>query len=239
MANQKSKNKTNSNNKNKAYTAKKVNKSNSIGEEKIVKNNAIKKESKRLDVKEEAKVSKVVKEDVSGGKENKRKEFKLTSRQKDLILILLVVILFILAIFVTISKTPKLDIELPIAVEGEPGFTEITYAEYEAKMAEEKPFLMVLVQDGCGYCDMYKPVVEEVSKEYGIPTYYINLTNLNQDDKDALSSSNSYLKKNKWGTPTTLFMYGDVVVDYVGGYVEKEEFISFVKENIKVDHDAE
>lgn len=240
MANQNHKNKTNTNNKKKNNNTGKVNKVNATKKDNtnVVKEN-VKKETKRVEVKEEVQVSKIVKEETPIIKENKKKEFKLTSRQKDLILVLLVVVLLVIAIFVTVNKTPELDIELPIAVEGEPGFTEITYAEYEAKMEEEKPFLLVLVQDGCGYCDMYKPVVKEVSDEYNIPIYYINLTNLSLEDNTALSNSNSYLKKNKWGTPTTLFMYGDVVVDSLGGYKDKDIFVSFVKENIKVDSDAE
>jgi len=232
MANQNSKNKTNANNKKKTNNNGKVNKNNTVKKD-------IDKELKKVEVKEEVKISKPVKEETPVFKEKTKKEFKLTSRQKDIVLVLLVIVLLFVAIFVTRSKTPELDIELPVAVEGEAGFTEISYAEYEAKIAEEKPFLVSLVQDGCGYCDMFKPVLEEVSNEYKIPIYYINLSNLSSEDNSALSSSNSYLKKNKWGTPTTLFMYGDVVVDSLGGYTEKDAFVSFVKENIKVDNNAE
>ena len=43
-----------------------------------------------------------------------------------------------------------------------------------------------------------------------------------------LSTTNSYLKKNNWGTPTTLFMLGDRVLDSIGGYVEKDTVLSFL-----------
>lgn len=167
------------------------------------------------------------------------KKINLTSKQKDLILILLVVILLVVALLTTGDKTPKLDIELPIAVEGEAGFTEISYSEYESKMAEEKPFLVIIVRDGCGYCEMYEPIVEEVSNEYQVPIYYINLANLTEEEQSLLAKSNTYLKTKEWGTPTTLFMYGKTVVDSISGYVEKEEFVEFIKENIKVDENAE
>lgn len=39
----------------------------------------------------------------------------------------------------------------------------------------------------------------------------------------------------KWGTPTTLFMYGNSVIDSIPGYVDKDEFVKFVKENFKVE----
>ena len=151
--------------------------------------------------------------------------------------ILLVVVLLIVALFVTMKKEPELDIELPIALQGEAGFTEITYSEYEEKMNTEAPFLVVVVRDGCGYCGMYEAILEEVAGEYKIPIYYINMSNLSSEEYTALGTSNSYFKKNqgKWGTPTTLFMYGKSVIDSISGYVEKDEFVDFVKENFKVE----
>ena len=135
------------------------------------------------------------------------------------------------------KRTPKLAIELPITLQGGVGFTEITYSEYEEKMNAKEPFLVVIVRDGCGYCEMYEPIVEEVANEYRLPIYYINMTNLNNDEYTALGTSNSYFKKNqgKWGTPTTLFMYGNSVIDSIPGYVDKDEFVKFVKENFKVE----
>ena len=81
---------------------------------------------------------------------------------------------------------------------------------------------------------MYIPIVTKVAEEYKVPINYINLTHLTDEEYQAISTSNSYLKRNKWGTPTTLFMYGDKVVDSIGGYVEEETFVEFVKKNIKV-----
>ena len=44
-----------------------------------------------------------------------------------------------------------------------------------------------------------------------------------------------YLKKNSdWGTPTTLLMRGEDILDSIGGYVEKEEFVSFLEEKVKM-----
>ena len=193
-------------------------------------------ETKKTVEKEEVKVEEIT-PNVQEKVVKEKKSFSLTSKQKDLILILLVVVLLIVALFVTMKKEPELDIELPIALQGEAGFTEITYSEYEEKMNTEAPFLVVVVRDGCGYCEMYEPILEEVAGEYKIPIYYINMSNLNSEEYTALGTSNSYFKKNqgKWGTPTTLFMYGKSVIDSISGYVEKDEFVDFVKENFKVE----
>lgn len=235
MANKNAKNRTNTNKKN--NTNKKVTNNNQKNvNKKVTSKEEIKKENVKVEqVAKEVKVEekKVVKEEV---KTKEKKSFSLTSKQKDIILILLVVVLLVVACIVTSTKKEsKVDIELPVAVEGEAGTKTISYTEYEELMNSNKPFLMVIIQDGCGYCEMYEPVVEEVANELGIPVNYLNLTNLSSEESNKLSKSNSYLKKNQWGTPTTLFMVGDKVIDSIGQYVDKDTFVSFVKENIKVD----
>ena len=235
MANKNAKSKTNNNKKN--NTNKKVTNNNQKNvNKKVTSKENVKKENVKVEqVAKEVKVEekKVVKEEV---KTKEKKSFSLTSKQKDIILILLVVVLLVVACIVTSTKKEsKVDIELPVAVEGEAGTKTISYTEYEELMNSNKPFLMVIIQDGCGYCEMYEPVVEEVANELGIPVNYLNLTNLSSEESSKLSKSNSYLKKSQWGTPTTLFMVGDKVIDSIGQYVDKDTFVSFVKENIKVD----
>ena len=226
MANKNAKNKTNNNKKN--NTNKKVNNNQKNVTKKVTSKEDVKKENVKVEqIAKEVKV-----EEKKEVKTKEKKSFSLTS----IILILLVVVLLVVACIVTSTKKEsKVDIELPVAVEGEAGTKTISYTEYEELMNSNKPFLMVIIQDGCGYCEMYEPVVEEVANELGIPVNYLNLTNLSSEESNKLSKSNSYLKKNQWGTPTTLFMVGDKVIDSIGQYVEKDDFVSFVKENIKVD----
>ena len=164
------------------------------------------------------------------------KKYPTTVTLTIIIVLSVVVVLLVTACILTGAKREdKLDIELPVAVEGEAGTKTISYTEYEELMNSNKPFLMVIIQDGCGYCEMYEPVVEEVANELGIPVNYLNLTNLSSEEGTKLSESNSYLKKNQWGTPTTLFMVGDKVIDSIGQYVEKDDFVDFVEKNIRVD----
>lgn len=233
MAQQNAKNKTNNNNK-KNNTKKEVNKKINASEKEFskIKDN---KDEKKTKENQEIKVEQIFVEETK--KENnthEKKSFKLNSKQRDFILVLLVSVLLVMALVLTGNKEPKFDIELPVALEGQAGFNEITYAEYEEKLNTEAPFVVVIVNDGCGYCELYEPVVTEVANEYGLPISYINLAHLTSDERVALSKSNSYLRKQKWGTPTTLFMYGEHVVDSIGGYTEKEELVEFVKENFVI-----
>ena len=225
MANQNSKNKKN-NNKKKVATNNVSNKK----EKELKKVESV--ETKEVEVKEVKVQPKEVKENVSSSVEEK--SFKLTSRQKDIILVLLVVVLLIVAMIVTAVKNPKLDIELPVSLSGEAGYTSLAYSEYEEKINNEETFLVVIVKDGCGYCEAYIPILKEVAEEYQIPINYINLTDLTSEEQQKLVQSNSYLKTREWGTPTTLLLYGNKVINSIGGYVEKDTLVNFVKENIKV-----
>ena len=195
----------------------------------------VKKEVSKIEV---PKFEKKEKEKVHE-KTSSKSKFSLTAKQKDIILIALVVVLLIVAAIVTGNKDSKVDIELPVALEGDAGFNEITYSNYLEKIDSNEPFLVVIVKDGCGYCEMYEPILKEVADEYNLPINYINLTNLSEEEYNNLAQSNAYLQKNQWGTPTTLFMLGDSVIDSIGGYVDKDKFVDFVKENFVVNEDAE
>lgn len=214
---------------NKKVEAKKVN------NKKVEAKKDVKKEVSKIEV---PKFEKKEKEKVHE-KTSSKSKFSLTAKQKDIILIALVVVLLIVAAIVTGNKDSKVDIELPVALEGDAGFNEITYSNYLEKIDSNEPFLVVIVKDGCGYCEMYEPILKEVADEYNLPINYINLTNLSEGDYNDLAQSNAYLKKNQWGTPTTLFMLGDSVIDSIGGYVDKDKFVDFVKENFVVNEDAE
>ena len=214
---------------NKKVEAKKVN------NKKVEAKKDVKKEVSKIEV---PKFEKKEKEKVHEKTSSKNK-FSLTAKQKDIILIDLVVVLIIVAAIVTGNKDSKVDIELPVALEGDAGFNEITYSNYLEKIDSNEPFLVVIVKDGCGYCEMYEPILKEVADEYNLPINYINLTNLSEEEYNNLAQSNAYLKKNQWGTPTTLFMLGDSVIDSIGGYVDKDKFVDFVKENFVVNEDAE
>lgn len=241
-------NKNQKNNKSKQTNVKKTN--NNKNNDKAKQVNTTKKETAPKKEEKIEKVEKVVevveekKEKTSTPKESTKKEtkkeFKLTSKQKDIVLVLLAVVLLVVAFVVTGNKAPKVNIELPVALEGEAGFNEITYSEYEEKMNEEKPFLVIIIKDGCGYCEAYTPIVKEVAEEYNLPIYYINLTNITEEEYTALSKSNSYLKSQQWGTPTTLLMSGNTVVGSISGYVDKDTFVKdMIDKYIKVKDNAE
>ena len=150
-------------------------------------------------------------------------------KKSDFILIGLVVLIIALSLFTTKGNVELEEVKYPITLNGETGLHQLTYNEYEDKIDNGDAFIVVIEREGCGYCTMYMPVLEEVAKEKKIPLYYIDLADLTKEEINDLERTNSYLKRNSnWGTPTTLFMLGNRVLESLGGYTDKNGVLSFL-----------
>ena len=153
-------------------------------------------------------------------------------KKSDFILIGVVLVICLVAILSSKGTKELEEIDFPLALTGNVGLNQITYNEYEKMVDNGDAFIVIIERAGCGYCIEYMPIVKEVADEKKIPITYIDTDTLTQEEYENLSSKNNYLKKNNWGTPTTLFMLGDRVVDAIGGYVEKSVFEEFIKDRV-------
>lgn len=149
-------------------------------------------------------------------------------KKSDFVLIGVVLVIVIVSLFSSKGNVKLEEVKYPLTLAGEAGLHQLTYDEYETMVDNGDAFIIVIERSGCGYCTMYMPIVEEVAKEKKIPLYYIDTDTLTNEEMNKLSTKNNYLKKNKWGTPTTLFMLGDRVLNSIGGYVEKDSVLSFL-----------
>ena len=153
-------------------------------------------------------------------------------KKSDFLLIGIVILIIGLSLFSVKGNETLAAVDYPITLSGESGLNEMTYDQYEKFMNDGNAFIVVIEREGCGYCTMYMPIVKEVAEEKNIPIYYIDIAYLTNEENNKLASSNSYLRKNQWGTPTTLLMLGNRVLDSIGGYVEKETFLSFLEDKV-------
>lgn len=149
-------------------------------------------------------------------------------KKNDFILIGVVMLIIVAAMFSTKGTIAEEEINYPLTLAGEAGLHQITYNDYEEKVENGDAFIVIIERAGCSYCVQYMPIVEEVANEKKIPIYYIDTDTLSQDEYTELSTTNNYLKRNDWGTPTTLFMLGSRVIDSIGGYVDKDSVLSFI-----------
>ena len=149
-------------------------------------------------------------------------------KKSDLILIGVVLLIVVVAMFSSKGNEELEEVEYPLTLAGEAGLHQITYDQYTTMVDNGDAFIVVIERAGCTYCIQYMPIVREVANEKKIPLYYIDTDTLSQDEYTSLSTTNSYLKRNNWGTPTTLFMLGNRVLDAIGGYVEKDSVLKFL-----------
>lgn len=78
----------------------------------------------------------------------------------------------------------------------------ITYSEYEEIQKNYEDAIVVVIRDGCSWCEKFESVVEEIYETYDTPIYYYK--------------SDGKIKIN--GTPTTMIIRNGYVVDSVEGY---------------------
>lgn len=155
-------------------------------------------------------------------------------KKTDFILIGLVIVIVVIAVFSSKGTKELEEIKYPLQLAGEVGLKQITYSDYEKMVDNGDAFIVVIERAGCSFCVQYMPIVEEVAKEKKIPLTYIDTDKLTQYELNSLSTGNEYLRKNNWGTPTTLFMLGDRVIDSIGGYVEKSVLEDFLKDRVVI-----
>ena len=149
-------------------------------------------------------------------------------KKSDFILIGVVVLIIGFALISSKGNEVLEDVNYPLTLAGDAGLQQITYNQYETMVNNGDAFVLVIERTGCGYCTMYMPIVEEVADEKNIPIYYIDIADLTSSEMSKLEN-NKYLKRNSnWGTPTTLFMLGDRVLDALGGYTDKNGVLSFL-----------
>ena len=149
-------------------------------------------------------------------------------KKSDFILIGVVILIIVVAALSTKGNIEEAKVDYPLTLVGDAGLHQMTYNDYEEKVKSGDPFIVVIERATCGYCQQYMPILEDVADEKGIPLYYIDTDTLTGDENNLLATTNSYLKRNQWGTPTTLFMLGERVLDTIGGYVEKDSVLSFL-----------
>lgn len=153
-------------------------------------------------------------------------------KKSDFILIGVVLVIIIAAVFSTKGTKALEEIEYPLELTGEVGLNQITYSEYANMVNEGKAFIVIIERAGCSYCQLYMPIVKEVAEEKKVAITYIDIDTLTEEEFNSLSTTNAYLKRNKWGTPTTLFMLGDRVIDTIDGYVEKATVENFLNNRV-------
>ncbi|MCI8394740.1 MAG: conjugal transfer protein TraF [Bacilli bacterium] len=110
-------------------------------------------------------------------------------------LILGSIILSIIAISVVLIFIPKNSKENLININGK---------ELLAKLEQKENFILVISQEGCHFCEEYKPILNRILKEENLEAYELNLTELRKEEENIQNEVKKLF--NVDGTPVTIFI---------------------------------
>lgn len=115
------------------------------------------------------------------------------------------------------------------ATEDYENLAEIDYDTFECLYEQEEPFVMVLAQTTCSYCQQYAPVLNDFALENNKVAYIINIDQITEEEMTNLTSSLSYFETNtSWGTPLTIAVDDKEVVGDLSGYTDQADTIKDV-----------
>ena len=106
---------------------------------------------------------------------------------------------------------------------------ELSYNELKNKMNAKETFFFVVVQDGCSHCASFTPKLEAVLNEYEVIGYELNLSKMDEKEREELKSLFNYD-----GTPTTIFIKDgseESKMQRISGNQPKEKIVSKLKTN--------
>ena len=90
----------------------------------------------------------------------------------------------------------------------------INYTEYENLQKNYKDAIVVVVRDGCSWCEKFESVVEEIDENYVTSVYYYE-----SDGKISIT-----------GTPTTILIKNGYIVDTINGYKDYDDMVEALDE---------
>ena len=93
----------------------------------------------------------------------------------------------------------------------------------------EEAKIIYIGRPTCGHCVKQKPIMENIVFEYGVEINYLNTDELDDDDVSKLISSNEYFSEG-FGTPLTLIVKDNQIVDKAVGETSKADMVNMFKE---------
>ena len=107
----------------------------------------------------------------------------------------------------------------------------VDYNGYKSVVKSSEKKILVLGQTTCSHCIKVKPILGNISKEYGITINYLDITKLSDEERGKFSKYLPYLDENDWGTPLTVIVKNSEVIDSINGELDYDGYVEFFKKN--------
>lgn len=109
-------------------------------------------------------------------------------------------------------------------------FTALTPKEFIDKFKAGEAAFVLFARGSCGYCQQFRPIAAQSVEKYNYKLYYLNTTQLKDEDITAISALDSKLDSIT-STPNVYYIKGKKVVDVHEGYSDLETYGSFLTKN--------
>lgn len=93
---------------------------------------------------------------------------------------------------------------------------------------ENEKVITVFTLSYCHWCESFKPIIEEISKEYNIKLYTFDMDTINEKDKNVLLSTVD-IEGYEGSSPYTFVVSNKEYLGSKVGYMSKDQTIEFLK----------
>ena len=95
---------------------------------------------------------------------------------------------------------------------------------------QENNNVIIITRTGCKYCEIAKPLLQKIAKEYDLNIYDLNTANFTEEDKDNFLASNEVFQES-FGTPYLMIVNNESMIANQQGVTDYEHYVIFLKEN--------
>lgn len=106
--------------------------------------------------------------------------------------------------------------------------------EFYEQFDSEKLNVIYFASSTCGYCNLEKPIIEQISKDYDMDYYAIDASSLSDTEISEIISALGI----SGATPTTVIVKEGEVVAKNEGYLDGKPYVEFFAKNGILDKDA-
>lgn len=106
----------------------------------------------------------------------------------------------------------------------------LSYSEVIEKVNNKEDFVLCVSASKCVHCKDYKPKLKEISNDYNIKIYFVNVNEFSDGEYETFKQQFSF----DGGTPTTIFFKEGVektTANRIEGNDKKEKIINKLKSN--------
>lgn len=174
----------------------------------------------------------VKKEEIKEEKVVEKKEVVTKENNTTKTIIIAILVVLLLGVLFVISEKNNTKFVQPetFSEEEQADLNNISVNDYLSLKAGSDASVIYIARPTCSHCVTQTPRMKYIKYKYGVEINYLNTDEFDQEgtDYEKLASSDSFFDEG-FGTPTTLIVQNDKIVDSVAGESEISNLVSLFK----------